>query len=288
MTRWSAAPARPAERLLLPGLGVDERIAAAVEGLAGALEPDPLFERRLRGLILNRHAAARERLVASPRDGRRAMGRLGRAVLNASVVLALGVSAVGAAAQDAVPGVPLYDIKLRLEEVRLRIAPPSVQPVLVEMALNERIEELTSLVAANDWSHVPEAIRRVSRAERLLAQAATAPGASRAASRRADAALAQVLAAAPLDAAPGLQRAIEAHSASGAHRDTNPAAPADQPGRGAPTTTDAPPPAEPTRAGRPSPSPSQGPREGKGQSQAPSPATEQPGGPTSRPSPPSR
>ena len=52
------------------------------------------------------------------------MGVLGRGVLYASLLTAVGVSAVGAAAQESLPGDSLYAVKLQLEEVRMLVAPP--------------------------------------------------------------------------------------------------------------------------------------------------------------------
>jgi hypothetical protein len=222
------------ERPLVPGVrAVDERVAGVVERIASAIEPDPLFSRRLRGEVLNRFVAAREAPSSPPASpGRRRMGRLGRGVLNASVVLALGVSAVGAAAQDALPGVPLYDIKLRLEEIRLQIAPPSVRPVLVQMALDERLEELSALAANGSWSRVPAAAERVAQASAALAaELPGTPSGEVAALGEVEAVLERVWAAAPEAARPGLERAFD----GGGRADRPPNANTPQePTRGAP------------------------------------------------------
>src|SRR5207245_1217031 len=88
--------------------------------------------------IVLRFVAVREGLVhESPRQVH--MGSLGRAVLYASVGLAISVSAVGAASSSALPGDPLYGVKRQVEELRMEIAPASVRPMLAAMALEERL-----------------------------------------------------------------------------------------------------------------------------------------------------
>jgi hypothetical protein len=82
------------------------------------------------------------------------MGSLGRAVLFASLGLAVSVSAVGAASSSALPGDPLYAVKREVEELRMEIAPPSVRPALAEMALEERLSEVEQLAAAGNWNRV--------------------------------------------------------------------------------------------------------------------------------------
>jgi hypothetical protein len=163
----------PAQRALggaARPVGLDQAMLRRLERAMGRLEPDPLFRRRLRGEIMNRHVAAREGLLAEPRQ-RRSMGKLGRAVLYASLVLAISVSAAGAAAQESLPGQALYGVKLQLEEIRMRIAPPSARGDLAALALAERVEELESLAEAGAWHMLPAAAARVTRTERELAAA---------------------------------------------------------------------------------------------------------------------
>ncbi len=140
------------------------RLARALE----RLEPDPLFRRRLRSSVLNYHVALREGHMDRRRHPRRRMGAIGRSVLYASVTLTLGVGTVGAASQDSIPGDPLYGVKLRLEEIRMQIAPASVRDDLATLALAERTRELQRLVAAKDWSSTMAAAERVATAEATL------------------------------------------------------------------------------------------------------------------------
>ena len=128
-------------------MDLDDAMLRRLERALARLEPDPLFRRRLRGQVVNLHVAAREGLIRQPRP-RRSMGRLGRAVLYGSLMLALSVSAAGAAAQESLPGDLLYGVKLQLEEIRMQVAPPSVRDDLAAMALAERVEELEALAEA--------------------------------------------------------------------------------------------------------------------------------------------
>ena len=205
--------------------GYDRATADRLKRSLRRLEPDPLFRRRLRGAIVNYHVAAREGHLAQSGRPRRQMGTLGRSVLYASVVLALGVSAVGAASHDSLPGDPLYGVKLRLEEIRMRIAPESVRDDLAELALDERAQELQRLVDAAAWTLVPAAAERLTSAEMTLV--AIEPSAvSVPATAHAIDVLQSVLSQAPEAARPGLQHALEAAgSNAGGASATQPAHP---------------------------------------------------------------
>jgi hypothetical protein len=139
------------------------------------------------------------------------MGRLGRSVLYASVVLALSVSAVGAAAQESIPGDPLYGVKLRLEDVRMHVAPTSARAELAEIALAERADELERLAAAGAWRLVPAAATRLTEARQELIELDPSTR-ERAASGQLGAVdvLEAVLAEAPPAARAGLERALQA------------------------------------------------------------------------------
>lgn len=187
-------------------LALDDATLRRIERAYRRLEPDPLFRRRLRGEVVNRYVAEREGYLRKPR-GRRQMGKLGRAVLYASFSLAVSVSAAGAAADRSLPGDPLYSVKLQLEDVRMRIAPPSVRDDLAAMVLAERVDELERLAAAGSWRLVPEAAARVSEAEAALV--ALDPAAGGAAAAVAAEILEDLLADAPPQAHAGLERALE-------------------------------------------------------------------------------
>jgi hypothetical protein len=187
----------------------DDPTVRRIERAIRRLEPDPLYRRRLRGEILNGYVARREGLISVPR-GRR-IGRLGRAVLYATTVTAVSVTAVGAASQEALPGDALYTTKLQLEELRMRVAPPSFQDDLAVMALDERVEELEALAAASRWDAVAGAAEAIAAVERRLATMNVDPGEARVLQHLA--VLEAVLAKAPPQAADGLARAIAASSA---------------------------------------------------------------------------
>jgi hypothetical protein len=203
MSLLDRAPARPDP--LDPGGATMRRLERAWRGI----EPDPLFRRRLRGEIVNRYVAEREGQLPHQAP-RRQMGALGRAALYASLGLAIGVSAAGAAADRALPGDVLYAVKLELEDVRMRIAPPSVRDELAAMALGERVEELERLAAAGSWQLLPAAAARVVDAEEALA--ATGPGGAgaAAATSRASEVLTTLLAEVPAEAQQGVARALDA------------------------------------------------------------------------------
>lgn len=213
------------DRILARGVQMptDPIIEVRLERHLRRIQPDPLFRRRVRGQVLNRYVAAREGLAppAPPHIGRREMGALGRGVLYASLLTALGVSAVGAAAQESLPGDALYGVKLQLEQVRMQIAPAGLRDDLAAMALDERLEEVERLAAAGSWQLVDEAAARAATAEEQLAAMTTAGSApSRIAARgsadtlqRHAERLEELLAEAPPTAHDGLKRAWEASTA---------------------------------------------------------------------------
>lgn len=237
--------------------GLDEAMLRRLERSLRRLQPDPLFRRRLRGRVVNLHVATREGLIREPRR-RRSMGKLGRAVLYASLMLAISASAAGAAAQDSLPGDALYGVKLRLEEIRMQIAPPSVRDDLAAIALAERVEELEALAAAGAWSLVPGAAARVTDAElALLAVADEGAPLGAEATGEAIEVLESVLVQAPEAAQAGLQRAIEVVAGDPS---------ADAPGRPGFGNAGDPPAEQPTRPDTPAaparPDPAQ-PKDGK-------------------------
>lgn len=229
----------------------DDRAADRLERSLHRVEPDPLFRRRLRSSVVNYYVASREGHLRRARRPRRQMGTLGRSVLYASVALASGVSAVGAASQGSLPGDPLYGVKLRLEEIRMQIAPPSVRDTLAEMALSERTRELERLVAAGAWDQVTSAAHRLASAEATLR--AIDPGAADApATGNALAVLERALDAAPAAARPGLQQAMA--SASNEHPNANgPASATDEPKAKPSQASEPSQPAKPSQASEPSP-----------------------------------
>jgi hypothetical protein len=213
-------------------VGLDDAMLLRLERAVRRVQPDPLFERRLRGHLVNRYVATREGLLAEPRP-RRQMGRLGRSVLYASLVLALSVSAAGAAAQESIPGDPLYGVKLRLEETRMKLAPASARGQLAEMALAERAEELERLAAIGAWHLVPAATARLTEARHgLIELDPTARSRADSGQLGAVDVLELVLADAPVSARGGLERALQALQQSPTSKGSNRSGGPEQSSRG--------------------------------------------------------
>ncbi|HET7684901.1 MAG TPA: hypothetical protein VFM19_00640 [Candidatus Limnocylindria bacterium] len=223
------------------------------------LEPDPRFARRLRGIVLSRHVAVREGHVVP--SARRAMTPIGRGVLVSSVLLALGVTGVGAYSQSALPDDVLYPIKLRLEQLRIAIAPAEMRDDLLALALEERAVELARAADAGRWNAAEEAAWRlaVTESELVALDSLTPAVAARVAAHLH--ALDQVLAHAPEHAAATVAERLDparadlrrlARGVTGA--------PTGVPARRGPAADPASPagerpPAAPGRSTRPSPSP---------------------------------
>ena len=147
----------------------DDPIVRSMLRHGAALEPDPRFERRLRGIVLNRHVSAREGHRLPVR--RRGMTPIGRGVLVSSVLLAVSVTGVGASSQSALPDDPLYAIKLRIESLRLAVAPPDMRDDLLALSLDERVRELTVAAESGRWRAAQEAAWRVATTEADLVAA---------------------------------------------------------------------------------------------------------------------
>jgi hypothetical protein len=131
----------------------DETIERYLAALNRQIEPDPLFRRRLRSDVVNRFVAAREG-ISSPAGmsvARREMGRVGRACLYASFTLGVTAASVMAASQEALPGDPLYQLKQRIEQLRMEVVPSHLRAELAAYALGERIEEMGRLADAGRW-----------------------------------------------------------------------------------------------------------------------------------------
>jgi hypothetical protein len=130
-------------------LSPDEVVRRYVERVRADLVPDPLFRRRLRGVVTNRFVAAREGLSEPARRPSR-MGRLGRACLYASFTLAMSLGGALAASRGAVPGDLLYPVKLQVEAIRLETFPEAFHDDLLVYALGERMAEFGRLVEEGD------------------------------------------------------------------------------------------------------------------------------------------
>ncbi|HET6650783.1 MAG TPA: hypothetical protein VFH79_11580, partial [Candidatus Limnocylindria bacterium] len=131
----------------------DELVRRYVERVRADLEPDPLFRRRLRGIVSNQFVAAREgSAIPASRPSR--MGRLGRACLYVSFALGISVGGVMAASRAAIPGDLLYPVKLQIEALRMEALPPEYRDDLAILALSERIHEMGRLAESGDWTAV--------------------------------------------------------------------------------------------------------------------------------------
>jgi hypothetical protein len=177
------------------------------------LDPDPLFRRRLRGTLLNGYVEVREgmRPAAPAPTG---MGRIGRAALYASLTIAVGATAVGAAARDALPGDPLYGAKIAIEQLRTDLAPASVQRQLAAASLQTRIEELARLAARGNWGLAAASAQQVATQVSHLETMGGTPSADETGIEQRLAVLTSLLETAPPAAREGLQRAIAAPEAA--------------------------------------------------------------------------
>ncbi len=156
-------------RSVRPDLPPDEVVRRYVEVVRRDIEPDPLFRRRLRGTVVNRFVAERESSPVAPTPRSSQMGRLGRACLYASVATAISVGGVMAASESALPGSILYPLKLRIEEMRMTIAPAHLRDDLAAFAVAERIDEIGRLVESGDYGRATDAAASIAADHWLLA-----------------------------------------------------------------------------------------------------------------------
>lgn len=139
------------------------------------LDADPLFRRRLRSDVMNAWVAMREGIAPPPPRRRwlsNRMGSLGRACLVASVAVYASLASVMAASSQALPGEPLYAVKLRIEELRVEALPSHFHEELAINALAERVGEMERLAASGSLAEavamVPAIERQYANLERLL------------------------------------------------------------------------------------------------------------------------
>ena len=149
------------DSLCPPPLASDEAVRRYLDAIRALLDPDPLFRRRLRGVVVNHFVAGREG-VAQPERRASEMGRIGRACLYASVALALSVGGVMGASRGALPGEFLYSVKLQMEGLRVALMPAHLHDDLAVARLSERINELGPLTAAGDGLHAASLANAIS------------------------------------------------------------------------------------------------------------------------------
>jgi hypothetical protein len=253
---------------------VDPIIAGRIERHMKRIKPDPLFKRRLRGQVVNQYVATREGMVAAAqpiRLPRRGLSLLGRGMLYASLVTAVSATAVGAAAQQSLPGDLLYGVKLELESIRMELAPASMRDDLAAMALDERLEEVENLAAAGRWAQLDAAVAAVERARAMLAALRGSADGSAVADAALDEhvdRLADLLTVAPDGQKRGLLRALAASGGTASDVDTdrdqaanrgqrkgNSGVPVVPPAAATPTPAPPTPTASPTPAPTPTPEP---------------------------------
>jgi Domain of unknown function (DUF5667) len=139
---------------------INDGIEAALGAMWSAVEPDPLFRRRLRSQAVNRYVAVREGMdqpVPMPSD-RGVMGGLGKACLYASFVLGVSATSILAASHEAVPGDALYALKVRIEQVRIQVLPEHLHDDLYASVLGERISEMSRLTERGETQAAMEMV----------------------------------------------------------------------------------------------------------------------------------
>ena len=158
-----------------PGdLSPDDPMVRLLSDAFDAARPDPLFRRRLRGEVLNRYVATREGIaVRAAARGRSRMGVIGRSVLYASVALAGSAAVTLAGSQAAMPGDPLYEVKLRIDALRMHAVPTHLRDDLALYTLGQRLDEATVLAAQGDWKGATRAAAEAERSAGLLAALGT-------------------------------------------------------------------------------------------------------------------
>ena len=151
--------------------------AARLTTLLAELLPAPetsLAKARVRAKVM---AAARDQLEPQPSPFLRPIGRpIGLAAAAASAVVALGSGGAIGASASALPGEPLYSVKLAVEEVRSAVVAASGDPVslvvLQEERASQRVAELGALAARG--RPIPPAVAEAAAAHTTAAAHAAA------------------------------------------------------------------------------------------------------------------
>lgn len=194
-------------------LAPDDPIVRRVEVAFTSTRVDPLYRRRLRSEVVNRYVAVREghlgnRVASRPLAQHGVMGRVGRACLYTSVALTGSAAGVLAASQSALPGDALYDLKLRIDTLRLEAAPADLRTAVAEYIVGERLDELTVLAADGEWARAAEAAKATAAQADSLAVLLAADPAAEARIQRHLEVLAGLLTSAPPAARDALAHAM--------------------------------------------------------------------------------
>jgi hypothetical protein len=152
------------------GLATDDPIVRRLEKTFASTQVDGLFRRRLRSEVVNRYVAVREgHVLVRPLVNRGMVGRLGRACLYASVALAGTSAGVLAASQSALPGDALYDVKIRIDGLRLEAAPTELRSTVAAYIVDARLNEAMVLVAGGEWARAEHAAAAAGAATKEMA-----------------------------------------------------------------------------------------------------------------------
>jgi hypothetical protein len=81
-----------------------------------------------------------------------------------------------AASSQALPGYPLYTVKLRIEELRVKVLPVEFRDELAVSALAERIEEMAQLAASGATAEAVALVRPIERQYAALLEVLDEPG----------------------------------------------------------------------------------------------------------------
>ena len=142
-----------------PAVGADadvERILHLLDTVTVDLGPRTPFTDALRARVMDQFLAQRGPTV--PARAPAGPSRLFRTAIAASLAAAMLVGATGAAAaaQESIPGDPLYALKRAIEQVELGLASAADRPALEREMLAERIDELREVTASDRWQSVRE------------------------------------------------------------------------------------------------------------------------------------
>jgi hypothetical protein len=192
-------------------LAPDDPILRRVERAFTSTQVEPFFRRRLRTEVVNHYVAVREGHAAARAVVHRGMmGRLGRACLYASVALAGSSAGVLAASQSALPGDVLYDVKIRIDELRLEAASADLRIAIAEYIVDARLNEAMVLAADGEWARATVAAEAAGASTEHMAALLAADPDVEARIQAHLAVLAGLIDSAPVAAQAALQHAITA------------------------------------------------------------------------------
>ena len=142
----------PFDEIVDSGDEAVNRAAVLLTRMQHRLNPSAEFRTSLQRHVLEMYATSAASAVDAPR-GRSLSSPLRRAsaATAASAVLLVGTVGAVSAAQDAVPGDPLYGVKRTVEEVRIFVTLGQDRAELLGGLMAERRLEIEVLAARGDW-----------------------------------------------------------------------------------------------------------------------------------------